>query len=183
MIYQGTMHQSLPPIIPPLLCASSLFLSQCRALTLVFLQLQRLPYLRFSRSFRDGFQYTNYLYGLLSILPPKLVGIPYTEYVKQNILIPAGMTSSTYKYAEAKDSGNLSEGFSKEGKDIDASIDPFYRNGTARVYDFWKKGSAESGELLVPFQLCVEELTMTTTSRGWSWRNNQHTARYGRGIF
>ncbi|KAJ7586977.1 beta-lactamase/transpeptidase-like protein [Mycena floridula] len=80
-----------------------------------FSVIQRLKHLKPSAGFRDVYQYNNNMYSLLSYLPQALLSIPFEQYVKTNIFDPLGMGSTTFSYFEAKETGNLADGWDREG--------------------------------------------------------------------
>lgn len=47
------------------------------------------------------YEYSNLGYGLLGQIITRVTGLPYQEYITQNILHPLGMTHSYYEYEEA----------------------------------------------------------------------------------
>ncbi|KAG6826577.1 hypothetical protein H0H92_015277, partial [Tricholoma furcatifolium] len=96
--------------------------------------IQKLHYQRLSSEFRAIFQYNNNMYTLLSYLPTVLLPskIPFARYVKEQIIDPLGLTSTTYAYDVAK-SGQLADGFSRQN--INYSSNPFL--GTPKKFPFW----------------------------------------------
>jgi CubicO group peptidase (beta-lactamase class C family) len=73
------------------------------------------------------------MYTLLSALPPVLADIPYADYVQKYILDPLGLSSTTYSYNLARESGNLVDGFGRQ--DVNKTEDLFGL-GTPRRLDF-----------------------------------------------
>lgn len=69
-----------------------------------------------SAEFRQLWQYSNNMYILLSYIPTSLLPskIPFTRYVKQHILDPLGMTSTTYSSVVASASGRLADGMARQ---------------------------------------------------------------------
>jgi CubicO group peptidase (beta-lactamase class C family) len=57
------------------------------------------------------------VYTLLSYLQPLLLPseTPFSRYVKEHILEPLGLASTTYSYDTAKASGQLSDGMTRQG--------------------------------------------------------------------
>jgi CubicO group peptidase (beta-lactamase class C family) len=75
------------------------------------------------------------MYGVLSYLPTQLLPSkpPIARYVKQYILDPLGMASTTYSFATANATGLLSDGMAMDA------------NATARVLPFWYPAGGENG--------------------------------------
>ena len=65
------------------------------------------------------YEYSNYGYGILGRVVTNASGMPYQQYIKQNILVPLGMTSSTYDVSTVPPE-RLARGHRREG---DAWID------------------------------------------------------------
>jgi CubicO group peptidase (beta-lactamase class C family) len=79
------------------------------------------------------------MYTTLSYLPTLLLPskTSFARYVKQNIFDPLGLTSTTYSYPTAKQSGQLADGMTRQYDSL--------RNGTARFMPFWAPQSGEDG--------------------------------------
>jgi CubicO group peptidase (beta-lactamase class C family) len=73
------------------------------------------------------------MYITLSDLPPRLVGIPYGRYVKENIFDRLGMTSTGFSYQNANSRGQRADGMARQGIDVYSS--PFA--GTPRAVKYW----------------------------------------------
>ncbi|KAJ7154569.1 beta-lactamase/transpeptidase-like protein [Mycena filopes] len=104
---------------------------------------ERLQHLKPSTGFRENPQYSNIMYAVLSYLPTALLPDkpPFARYVKQHLLDPLGMNSTTYSFAVANATGNLADGFARTG--INAS-DPL-GSGTTRVLPFFMPTVGENG--------------------------------------
>ena len=66
---------------------------------------------------RKTFQYNNVHYALLSLFPQKLLGIPYEQFVKENIFDPLGMKDSNFDHQRSSQSPKAVRGFYR--KDLD----------------------------------------------------------------
>ncbi|KAF7338793.1 Beta-lactamase class penicillin binding protein [Mycena sanguinolenta] len=105
---------------------------------------KRLRYLKPSTGFRENTQYSNLMYTVLSYLPTALLPDkpPFARYVKEHILDPLGMNSSTYSFAVANATGNLADGFAREGINVTENpVGP----GTTRVLPYLMPGVTEDG--------------------------------------
>jgi CubicO group peptidase (beta-lactamase class C family) len=71
--------------------------------------IENMRFLRPSSEPRQYWQYNNQHYVLLSRIVTTLTGIPYPDWVKQNIFEPLGMISSTYNVTEAWTSGRSTD--------------------------------------------------------------------------
>ncbi|KAG6810843.1 hypothetical protein H0H92_010108 [Tricholoma furcatifolium] len=107
--------------------------------------IQKLQSQRASAEFRQVWQYNNNMYNTLSYLPTVLLPskIPFARYVKEQIIDPLGLTSTTYAYDVAK-LGHLADGFSR--LNINYSSNPF--TGTPKTFPFWTTygGDGVNGE-------------------------------------
>ncbi|KAI9446776.1 beta-lactamase/transpeptidase-like protein [Lactarius indigo] len=74
--------------------------------------------LRPSHEFREKFLYNNQMYMVGAHVVTALSGIQFTEFVKDRILRPLGMTQSTYSIDEAVQSGKASETWTAFGRRI-----------------------------------------------------------------
>jgi CubicO group peptidase (beta-lactamase class C family) len=96
------------------------------------------------------------MYTLLSYLQPLLLPseTPFARYVKEHILNPLGLNSTTYSYDTAKASGQLADGMTRQG--IRFSENPL-GNGTVRALPFWSTigGEDGNGKLIVHAQIIV----------------------------
>ncbi|KAK7058457.1 hypothetical protein VNI00_002091 [Paramarasmius palmivorus] len=108
--------------------------------------LQRLRYLKPSASFRSTWQYNNDMYMLLAYLPTAILpgNPPFARYVKERIIDPLGLNSTTYSPLVANRSGHLADPVAREG--IDAEKDIFGK-GKTRVMRFpgWFLDQSEDG--------------------------------------
>ncbi|KAF7374353.1 Beta-lactamase class penicillin binding protein [Mycena sanguinolenta] len=105
---------------------------------------KRLRYLKPSTGFRENAQYNNMMYTVLSYLPTALLPHkpPFARYVKEHILDPLGMNSSTYSFAIANATGNLAQGFARVGINVTENpVGP----GTTRVLPYLTPGVTEDG--------------------------------------
>lgn len=73
-------------------------------------------YLKPSYPFRAGWVYNGLMYTVLSYLPTVLLPgrVPFTTYVKREILDPLGMHSTTHSYVDARASGRLADGIERD---------------------------------------------------------------------
>jgi hypothetical protein len=96
-----------------------------------------MQFLRPSAEFRDVWQYDNNMYGVLSYFPSLLLPSkpPIARYVKQYILDPLGMTSTTFSFDKANSTGQLGDGMTRD----------IVANGTVRVLPFWSTIGGEDG--------------------------------------
>ncbi|KAF8217633.1 beta-lactamase/transpeptidase-like protein [Mycena galopus ATCC 62051] len=104
----------------------------------------RLRYLKPSTGFRENPQYNNIMYALLSYLPTALLPDkpPFARYVKAHILDPLGMNATTYSFAVANATGNMADGFAREGINITQNpVGP----GTTRVLPYLTPNVTEDG--------------------------------------
>jgi CubicO group peptidase (beta-lactamase class C family) len=79
-------------------------------------------YLRPSAEIRQEWQYNNLHYTVLSHMIPTLLGVPYIEFVKDQILDPLGITA-TYNATRAKESGQRTDGFLRLGRNLTSCIE------------------------------------------------------------
>ncbi|KAJ7607677.1 beta-lactamase/transpeptidase-like protein [Roridomyces roridus] len=104
--------------------------------------IRRLRHLKPSASFRSLHQYNNHMYTLLSSFPSLLTGIPFETYADQFIFKPLGMDSTTHFSGQAEKSGNLADGFAREG--VNRTEDLFGR-GRVRAMPFWAPNDGAPG--------------------------------------
>ncbi|KAJ3992122.1 beta-lactamase/transpeptidase-like protein [Lentinula boryana] len=104
--------------------------------------ISKIKYLRPSSEFREIWQYNNIMYTVLSYLPDVLIHVPFTHYVKNHLFIPLGLNSTTYSGAIAEESGNLADGFGRDG--VNKSEDVLGA-GTPRAMPFWNPYGGEDG--------------------------------------
>ncbi|KAG7440325.1 beta-lactamase/transpeptidase-like protein [Guyanagaster necrorhizus] len=109
--------------------------------------LPRFKFLRPSTEFRDKWQYNNNMYTLLSYLPTVLLPsrIPYTQYVKEHIFDPLGLSSTTFSGNVALESGNLAEGIARD--QVNRTEDLFGQ-GILRSMPYWISVDGNDGSLL-----------------------------------
>ncbi|KAF8217636.1 beta-lactamase/transpeptidase-like protein [Mycena galopus ATCC 62051] len=106
----------------------------------------RLRYLKPSTGFRENTQYSNLMYSVLSYLPTALLPDkpPFARYVKAHILDPLGMNATTYSFAVANATGNLADGFAREGINVTENpVGP----GMTRVLPYWMPNVTEDGNM------------------------------------
>ncbi|MFN8563547.1 MAG: serine hydrolase domain-containing protein [Anaerolineae bacterium] len=60
------------------------------------------------------YEYSNLGYGILGRVITNVAGMPYQQYIRQNILVPLGMTSSTYDVHQV-DPARLAMGYRRLG--------------------------------------------------------------------
>ncbi|KAJ3818843.1 beta-lactamase/transpeptidase-like protein [Lentinula raphanica] len=107
--------------------------------------ISQIKHLKPSSSFRETFQYNNIMYSVLSYLPQTLLNIPFAQYVKTHILVPLGMSATTYSGVLAEESGELAEGFGRDG--LNRTEDVFGR-GVPRAMPYWNMLGGEDGNLI-----------------------------------
>lgn len=81
--------------------------------------LGRVAHLRPSVGFRQQVQYTGLGYYVASMVPERLHGIPFTQYVQAQILSPLGMSDTTYDPEVAARTGRRTDGFVRERRELD----------------------------------------------------------------
>ncbi|KAE9393923.1 beta-lactamase/transpeptidase-like protein [Gymnopus androsaceus JB14] len=111
--------------------------------------ISKIKYLRPSAGFRETWQYNNIMYTTLSYIPEVLLKVPFTRYVKEHIFVPLNLTSTTYSadifvplnltsttYSAdiAEESGNLANGFEREGVNKTENV---FGMGTPRALPYW----------------------------------------------
>ncbi|KAI9456694.1 beta-lactamase/transpeptidase-like protein [Lactarius psammicola] len=79
---------------------------------------RKLRNLRPSHELREKFMYNNQMYMVGAHVVTALSGIQFTEFVKDRIFKPLGMTQSTYSIDEAVQSGKASEAWTHFGRRI-----------------------------------------------------------------
>ncbi|KAL0946348.1 hypothetical protein HGRIS_012583 [Hohenbuehelia grisea] len=109
--------------------------------------IERTKYLRPSMEFREGNQYNNVMYNLLSYVPTALLPSHPTidEYVKANILDPLQLNSTTYSYEVASRSGNLADGIGRQN--MNRTKNPL-DGGIPRGLPYWHTASIENGHVI-----------------------------------
>ena len=111
-------------------------------------QITKIKHQRPSAEFRDTFQYNNPMYMILSYLPTAVLPskIPFARYVKEHILDPLGMTSTTYSSQVAAASGQLADGMARQ------VINTGDKNVIFRTLPYWfpsgEDGNSKSPEAL-----------------------------------
>ncbi|KAF7338792.1 Beta-lactamase class penicillin binding protein [Mycena sanguinolenta] len=98
----------------------------------VLTSVKRLRHLKPSTGFRENAQYNNMIR-------------PFARYVKEHILDPLGMNSSTYSFAVANATGNLAQGFARV--DINVTESPV-GPGTTRVLPYLTPSVTEDGNAM-----------------------------------
>jgi len=68
---------------------------------------RRLRYIKPATSFRSAYAYDNVLYLVAGQLIEKVSGESWEDFVRTHILLPAGMTGSTVRHADAASGGNV----------------------------------------------------------------------------
>lgn len=63
------------------------------------------------------------MYMVASTLPEHLYGIPFKEYVQDNILRPLGMRDTTYDVKAALETGYRADGFVRRHQNLSACIE------------------------------------------------------------
>ncbi|KAL0960873.1 hypothetical protein HGRIS_005888 [Hohenbuehelia grisea] len=104
--------------------------------------IKRLRFLRSSTEFRQTWQYSNIMYGVLSHLPTALLpGQPLlSQYAQEHIFDPLGMNSTTYSFDIASATGLLADGFGRQAVN---AIDPL-DGGIPHALPFWAPNSTVS---------------------------------------
>lgn len=84
------------------------------------------------------------MYAVLSYLPTALLPDkpPFARYVKEHIIDPLGLNSTTYSFAIANATGNVADGFARVG--INVSENPVGA-GTTHVLPFFLPDVGEDG--------------------------------------
>ncbi|KAF7428064.1 hypothetical protein PC9H_007283 [Pleurotus ostreatus] len=106
--------------------------------------IKKYRHLKPSAELREAFQYNNNMYALLSYLPTVLLpsSPSLARYVKAKIFDPLDMSATTYSYQIAAQSGNLAEGFARQG--MKSAFDA----GTPQALPYWDPHSTEDGDLI-----------------------------------
>ncbi|KAF9269747.1 beta-lactamase/transpeptidase-like protein [Marasmius fiardii PR-910] len=108
--------------------------------------LERLRHLKTSSGFRETWQYSNNMYTLLSYLPTALIPSrpSFGRYVRDHVLNPLGLHSTTYSPRVARGSGNLADPLAREGVNKTENI---FGKGKPRVMRFpgWFLDEGEDG--------------------------------------
>jgi len=107
--------------------------------------ISKIKYLRPSAGFHETWQYNNIMYATLSYIPEVLLKVPFTRYVKEHIFVPLNLTSTTYSADIAEESGNLANGFEREG--VNKTEDVFGM-GTPRALPYWSPYGGEDGNII-----------------------------------
>ncbi|KAL0571496.1 hypothetical protein V5O48_010472, partial [Marasmius crinis-equi] len=111
--------------------------------------LKRVRGLKPSAGFRETWQYNNIMYALLAYLPEVLHPSRPTiaRYVKEHILDPLGMDSTTYSPHAARQSGNLADPLAREGVNKTEDI---FGKGKPRAMRFftWFLDQGEEGNYI-----------------------------------
>ncbi|KAJ7146054.1 beta-lactamase/transpeptidase-like protein [Mycena epipterygia] len=105
--------------------------------------IKRMKYLKPSAEFRETFQYNNMMFEVLSYLPTVLLPSKpsLAQYVQENIFAPLGMNATTYSFARANATGNLADGFGREG---DPTMNPL-ENTVTHALPFWLQVGGDEG--------------------------------------
>jgi CubicO group peptidase (beta-lactamase class C family) len=94
------------------------------------------------------------MYTLLSYLPTALLpdNLPFARYVKERVLDPLGLSSTTYSPSVAEESGHLADPIAREGIDKDKDI---FGKGKTRAMRFpgWFLDEGEDGSCMISFLL------------------------------
>ncbi|KAF8514430.1 beta-lactamase/transpeptidase-like protein [Hysterangium stoloniferum] len=75
----------------------------------------KIRHLRPATEFRETAQYNNHMYVVASHIISKMTGMPFVSYVYRNIIVPIGLSSTTYNTCWAEESGKLVDGFINAG--------------------------------------------------------------------
>ncbi|KAJ7118448.1 beta-lactamase/transpeptidase-like protein [Mycena crocata] len=102
----------------------------------------RLRYLKPSAGFREQYQDENHMYTLLSFFPPLLTGIPSETYVNDFIIEPLGMSSTTYSFARADETGHLADGMARDGVN---QTEDMFGLGHVRALPYWAPSNQDTG--------------------------------------
>ncbi|KAF8132810.1 beta-lactamase/transpeptidase-like protein [Boletus edulis] len=78
----------------------------------------RLRYLRPAFELREQWSYNNIMYMVAAHVIETYAGQSYTSFVQERIFAPLGMTSTTFSPAEAEASGQMTHGWTREGRRI-----------------------------------------------------------------
>ncbi|KAJ7670402.1 beta-lactamase/transpeptidase-like protein, partial [Mycena rosella] len=106
---------------------------------------KRMKYLKPSTGFREDTRYNNIMYTVLSYLPTALLPDkpPFVHYVQKHIFEPLGMNSTTYSFTVANATGNMADGFARQGVNI--TENPLGA-GTTRILPYLFKAAPEDGD-------------------------------------
>ncbi|KAJ3933342.1 MAG: beta-lactamase/transpeptidase-like protein [Lentinula lateritia] len=107
--------------------------------------ISKLKYLRPSAEFRYVWQYNNIMYTVLSHIPDVLLHVPFTQYVRKHIFTPLGLNATTYSGSIAEETGNLANGFGRDG--VNKSEDVLGA-GTPRAMPFWNYYGGDDGNII-----------------------------------
>ena len=82
------------------------------------------------------------MYAIASYLPTVLLpdSIPFARYVKQHIIDPLGLTSTTFSPSVAAQSHVLAQGFTRRG-----ATEDLFAVGEPVALDFWAGNVTEDG--------------------------------------
>ncbi|KAF8436227.1 beta-lactamase/transpeptidase-like protein [Boletus edulis BED1] len=78
----------------------------------------RLRYLRPAFELREQWSYNNIMYMVAAHVIETYAGQSYTSFVQERIFVPLGMTSTTFSPAEAEASGQMTHGWTSEGRRV-----------------------------------------------------------------
>ncbi|KAF8132830.1 beta-lactamase/transpeptidase-like protein [Boletus edulis] len=78
----------------------------------------RLRYLRPAFELREQWSYNNIMYMVATHVIETYAGQLYTSFVQERIFVPLGMTSTTFSPAEAEASGQMTHGWTSEGRRV-----------------------------------------------------------------
>lgn len=111
--------------------------------------------LRPSTELRESWQYNNQHYIALSHIVLTLTGTPFHEYVKEHVFDPLGMRSTTYNSTTAYLTGQRTNGFTRDGRNVTRCAERWALGseldhscvGEAKAFDWWTKsdGIYEAG--------------------------------------
>ncbi|KAI0090893.1 beta-lactamase/transpeptidase-like protein [Irpex rosettiformis] len=79
---------------------------------------RRLQYLRPSWELREQYHYNNQMYMVATYIVSLYSNLSYPDFVKERIFKPLGMSTSTFRQAEASQSGLLAQFFDANGRRI-----------------------------------------------------------------
>lgn len=79
-----------------------------------------MKYLKPANPFRSVWQYSNQMYNVAASLVTRLSGQPFPEFVKSNIFDKVGMTSTSYDFVGAVQSGLMENGFWRQGESLES---------------------------------------------------------------
>lgn len=94
--------------------------------------ISKMRYLRPSEEFRKTFQYTNAAYLIATTVPENLYGVPFAEYIQENMLDKLNMTNTYLDLAVTPPEEKRSQGFARKNQQVGACIQDEHKIGFSR---------------------------------------------------